>query len=176
MIGWAGHWTSPQLRSNLQWNRWRCAWLRMCTQFNGWLTTQMRATTWRHLYWQFTALLTRTWAKKFGKRSPPKVSLRVSPRVHQETFWLLNCLSEPWNTILGSLKACLGSLRTLRLAKTVRGFLMYLQVSTWCRRGCQSAKSADAICWCSSPSLLWTLRRNTHLWYLPMCAVYVWDL
>jgi hypothetical protein len=24
---------------------------------------------------------------------------------HQEMFWLLNRLSEPWNTILGSLKA-----------------------------------------------------------------------
>jgi hypothetical protein len=40
---------------------------------------------------------------------------------HQETFWLLNRLSEPWNTILGSLM-------TLRLAKTVRGFLMTIRV------------------------------------------------
>ena len=52
---------------------------------------------------------------------------------HQETFWLLNRLSEPWNTTLGSLKARLGSLRTLRLAKTVRGFLMGIDVVdlTW---------------------------------------------
>ena len=47
--------------------------------------------------------------------------------LHQETFWLLNRLSEPWNTSLGSLKARLGSLRTLRLAKTLRGFLMWME-------------------------------------------------
>jgi hypothetical protein len=59
-----------------------------------------------------------------GEGKPPGVTTH---KLHQEMFWLLNRLSEPWNTILGSLKARLGSLRTLRLAKTVRGFLMPLQ-------------------------------------------------
>jgi hypothetical protein len=40
------------------------------------------------------------------------------------SFNVLASLSEPRNTILGSLKIRLGSLKTLRRIKTVRGFLM----------------------------------------------------
>ena len=47
----------------------------------------------------------------------------------RKRFGSLTVLASLGNTVLGSLKARLGSLRTLRLAKTVRGFLMKLPVA-----------------------------------------------
>ena len=59
--------------------------------------------------------------KDVGNTRPEPLS---SIRKPFGSFNVLASLSEPRKTILGSLKVRLGSLRTLRRIKTVRGFLM----------------------------------------------------